>query len=88
MKPAHKSGTAGQIVNQDKNIKVLSDYITQVQQSEKLVDEVKQKAKSFDSWIDEPWVRVHDTDPWITRREWWTDNEIEAARQAWNEAKK
>lgn len=88
MKLAHLSKDAGQIVNRDKATQTLSDYIIQVQQSEKLMDEVKQKAKSFDSWIDEPWVRVSDSDPWVTRREWWTDNEIEAARQAWNEAKK
>ena len=86
MKPAHKSKDAGQIVNRDKTIQTLSDYIVQVQASEKQMDMVKQKAKTFDQWINEPWLRVSEGDPWISRAEWWTDNEIDAARQAWRAA--
>lgn len=83
MKPAHKSN-AGQVVNTDEKMKLLSDYIKQVQTQET----PPKPPKTFDEWLDEPWVRITDTDPWVTRREWWTDNEIDAARQAWEEARK
>lgn len=83
MKLAHLSKDAGQVVNQDKSVKVLSDYIKQVQKQE-----TPPEPKTFDDWINEPWLRVADTDPWVSRNDWWTESEIDAARQAWNEAKK
>lgn len=84
MKPAHKSN-AGQIVNQDKTIQVLSDYIKQAKASE---EEFLKKPKTFDEWLDEPWVRYNKGEPWLTRRDFWEPSEIDAAKQAWEACEK
>ena len=81
MKPAHKSN-AGQIVNTDEKMKLLSDYIKQVQKQET----PPPKPKTFDEWLNEPWYTFYATPK--TRRDIWEPSEIEAARLAWEEARK
>ena len=49
MKPAHLSTTAGQIVNEDSNVKTLSDYIKHVVAQETPAP----KKLTFDEWWNE-----------------------------------
>ena len=78
MKPAHKSTTAGQIVNQDKTIKVLSDYIKAATALE--------TQHPFDMWLDEDYVDLNGQI--FSRRGLWEPSEIEAARKAWEACEK
>ncbi len=48
-------------------------------------EEVKPK-KTFEEWLDETWFEFAGRT--ITRRMWWMDNEITAAKEAWEEARK
>ena len=85
MKPAHKS-KAGQIVNKDEKMQLLSDYIKQVQTQET----PPPKPKTFDEWLDEFWYMFisDEGNEVVTRRKSWEASEIEAARLAWEEARK
>ena len=85
MKPAHKSN-AGQIVNNDEKMQLLSDYIKQVQTQET----PPKQPKTFDEWLDEfLYMFISDTgNEVVTRRKSWEPAEIEAARLAWEEARK
>ena len=42
--------------------------------------------KTFEEWLDEPFFEFVGRP--ITRRMWWMDNEIAAAKEAWEEARK
>ena len=82
MKPAHKSN-AGQIVNNDEKMQLLSDYIKQVQTQET----PPKQPKTFDEWLDEDYYKSSGN-TMFTRRLMWDESEIEAARLAWEEARK
>jgi hypothetical protein len=61
------------------------------QQSDKtLADYIKRKddsppKKTFDEWMDEPYFELNDRT--TSRRQWWTDSEIDAAKDAWASAR-
>jgi len=77
MKLSHKSTDAGQIVNNDPKITLLSDYIKSV---------VKQEQSSpFDQWIDELYVELNGE--WWSRRQLWSESEVNAAKAGWVAAK-
>lgn len=61
--------------------KYIGEYIKKVEEEEK-------PKKTFDEWLDEPWVRYNKGEPWLSRRDFWELSEIDAARQAWEEARK
>jgi hypothetical protein len=41
--------------------------------------------KTFDEWMDEPYFELNNRT--TSRRQWWTDSEIDAAKDAWASAR-